>query len=66
MRCTGNGEAVKFRTGVVIRCQPPDPEKTKLHVNWGSNPENSGPNQGRAWAVVEGQSRGMKYIDIRP
>ncbi len=43
-----------------------DFEKSRLIVNWGANPENSGPNQGQPFAILNALEKGTKLIDIRP
>ncbi|MBN1190293.1 MAG: molybdopterin-dependent oxidoreductase [Dehalococcoidales bacterium] len=43
-----------------------DFEKSKLIVNWGANPENSGPNQGVTFSILNALEKGAKLIDIRP
>jgi thiosulfate reductase/polysulfide reductase chain A len=41
-------------------------ENSKLIVNWGANPENSAPNQGQPFAILNALEKGTKLIDIRP
>ena len=41
-------------------------ENSKLIVNWGANPENSAPNQGQPWAILNALEKGAKLMDIRP
>lgn len=43
-----------------------DFEKSGLIVNWGANPENSGPNQGQPFSILNALKKGTKLIDIRP
>ena len=43
-----------------------DFEKSRLIVNWGANPENSAPNQGQPFAILNALEKGAKLIDIRP
>ena len=43
-----------------------DYEKSRLIVNWGANPENSGPNQGQPRAILNALEKGARLIDIRP
>ena len=45
---------------------PDDWQKTRLIVNWGANPENSGVNQGTPRAILNALENGTKMIDIRP
>ncbi len=45
---------------------PDDWQKTRLIVNWGANPENSGVNQGTPRAILNALANGTKMIDIRP
>jgi thiosulfate reductase/polysulfide reductase chain A len=45
---------------------PGDWGKTKLFVNWGANPENSGVNKGTPRTILDALARGMRYVDIRP
>ncbi len=46
---------------------PDDWSKTKLLVNWGANPENSGINRaGTPRSVLDALAGGMRYVDIRP
>lgn len=47
-------------------CAPAQLDKTKLLVSWGSNPENSAMNLGKAADRVDALARGTKLIDIRP
>jgi thiosulfate reductase/polysulfide reductase chain A len=39
---------------------------SKLIVNWGANPENSSPNQGQPYAILDALEKGARLIDIRP
>ncbi len=45
---------------------PDDFENSKLIVNWGANPENSAPNQGQPFSILNALEKGAKLIDIRP
>ena len=45
---------------------PGDWSKTKLFVNWGANPENSGVNKGVVRSILGALDGGMRYVDIRP
>lgn len=45
---------------------PDNFENSKLIVNWGANPENSSPNQGQPYAILNALEKGAKLIDIRP
>jgi thiosulfate reductase / polysulfide reductase chain A len=45
---------------------PDDWNKSRLIVNWGANPENSGVNTGNPQAILNAQRNGTKIIDIRP
>ena len=45
---------------------PDDWNKSKLIVNWGANTENSSPNQGQPFAILNALEKGAKLIDIRP
>jgi thiosulfate reductase / polysulfide reductase chain A len=45
---------------------PDDWNNCKLIVIWGANPENSTPNQGQPFAILNALKKGAKYIDIRP
>jgi len=45
---------------------PDDWNKTKLIVNWGANPEASGPNLGQPFNILNALEKGTKLIDIRP
>lgn len=47
-------------------CAPAQMDKTKLLVNWGANPENSGVNLGKPADRLDAQAGGMRVIDIRP
>jgi thiosulfate reductase / polysulfide reductase chain A len=49
-----------------ISMAPDDWQTTKLFVNWGSNLENSGVNQGTPRVILNALANGMKYLDIRP
>lgn len=40
--------------------------KSRLIINWGANPENSGINQGQPLSILKAIERGTKLIDIRP
>jgi len=54
------------RVSTGVNVSPGDMNKTKLYVNWGANPENSGMNLGTPYKVVHAKEKGMKIIDIRP
>jgi thiosulfate reductase / polysulfide reductase chain A len=41
-------------------------ETSRLIVNWGSNPENSAPNQGQPSAILNALEKGTRLIEIRP
>lgn len=47
-------------------CFPAEIDKTRLLVNWGANPENSGVNRSLIARRLDAQDSGMKVIDIRP
>ncbi len=43
-----------------------DYTKSKLIINWGANPENSGPNHGTTRAILNALEKGTRLVDIRP
>jgi thiosulfate reductase / polysulfide reductase chain A len=45
---------------------PDSYKNSKLIVNWGANPENSSPNQGQPYAILNTLEKDAKLIDIRP
>ena len=45
---------------------PDSYENSKLIVNWGANPENSSPNQGQLFSILNALNKDTKLIDIRP
>ena len=47
-------------------CAPAQLDKTKLLVNWGANPENSGVARSGIAARLDAQDAGMRVVDVRP
>ena len=64
--CALQRQASKNVTIGAASCAPAQLDKTKLLVNWGANPENSGVAKSGIAARLNAQEAGLRVIDIRP
>ncbi len=64
--CALQRRASKTVTIGAAVCPPAQPDKTRLLVVWGANPENSAVNQGAVRARLDALAAGATVVDIRP